>query len=300
MTGKDSLVERRLQGLLSIIDQLVITLNRAGEVVGLSSGGCDWLKADILLERTLTTLFCDDSREQVSQQLEQAWSQGRSDELLLTLKPERLLDWREAGLPGVKTWQTQAVQISPDELLWVARDVSESRKLKQKVTNQAQRDPLTGAYNRRSLMTVLQQSLAQAQRYDWVCSFLMIDIDNFSDINDQYGWDTGDQVLQSFVNAMHGFKRTADFFARYVDDRFVMFLPETNRQQAKLASERVRALAQSLHITGPEEALQFTVSIGSATLRDVADTPESMLARAEEHLFIAKQSGSNRIEGEPE
>jgi diguanylate cyclase (GGDEF)-like protein len=127
---------------------------------------------------------------------------------------------------------------------------------------------------------------------------LLIDVDQFSQINDQYGWDAGDKVLQSFVTAIHGFKRTADFFARFSDDRFVMFLPETNREQGQLAAERVRKLASELDIPYATGNLSFTVSIGVATLRDMNDTPEIMLKRAEEHLFIAKQSGTNRIEGE--
>ncbi len=298
MTDSEGHLLRRYNALVGVIDQLIVTLNGAGEVVDVNVGSMDWLDASKMLSRTFSTLFTDELSHNISAQFDAALSSHEPQPLQLTLKPEHLLHWREIGLPEAQIWDTVLIAVSATELLWVAKNVTESRKLAQKVSHQAQRDPLTGAYNRRSLMTVLNQSVAQAHRYDWVCSFLLIDIDDFSGINDEYGWDAGDQVLQSFVTALHGFQRTADFFARYSDDRFVMFLPETNREQARLASERVRRLVEGIEIPFQTGNLKYTVCIGSSTLRDIEDTPETMLRRAEEHLFIAKQSGSNRIEGE--
>lgn len=298
MSDSEALVQRRLDSLLAVIDQAVFRLNGSGEVMDVSRGGFTWLKDQAVIGRTFASLFSEDVTEHISSQIDQALQTQEPQTLLVNMKPEHSLHWRELGLDSAQVWETQTFAVSATELLVVIKDVSESKRLEQKVFHQAQRDPLTGAYNRRSLMTILQQSVAQAQRYDWVCSFLVIDIDNFSQINDQYGWDAGDKILQQFVTALHAFKRTADFFARYSDDRFVMFLPETNREQALLAADRVRKLASEQVIPYPSGDLSFTVSIGAATLRESTDTPESILKRAEEHLFIAKQSGSDRIEGE--
>jgi len=143
---------------------------------------------------------------------------------------------------------------------------------------------------------VLSQSVAQAQRYDWLCSFLIIDIDGFTEFNESYSWDAGDLILQQLVANLHGFKRTADFLARYGDDQFVMFLPETNIEQSGLAAERIRAMVQELEIPFSQGNLKFTVSIGAATLGDVEETHETMLRRSEENLEIAKASGHNRVE----
>lgn len=300
MTDSQGQLQRRYESLLKVVDQIVVRLSGAGEVIDVSPGAAGWLKAEQMQSRTFVSLFSSDMAPHIEQQIEQALATHMPQSLVVTMKPEHSLHWRELGLDSSRIWETQVIAVSATELLWVAKDVSESKRAEQKIFNQAQRDPLTGAYNRRSLMTVLDQSVAQAQRYDWVCSFLVIDVDYFSQINEDNGWDAGDKVLQQFVKAMQAFKRTADFFARFADDRFVMFLPETNREQAMLAAERVRKLAMEQEVKCVDgKVLNFTVSIGAASLRDATDTPESILKRAEEHLFIAKQSGSNRIEGEP-
>ncbi len=297
MTDSESQYKRRYECLLSAMHQIVLQLNAAGEVTHVNAGQAHWLNVEEIMGRTFTALFSELSAD-ISTLIDNALETHVVQTTQLLMKPEHLLHWRELGLPSVQTWNINIIASSATELMVVIDDVSEAKRLEQKVSHQAQRDPLTGAYNRRALMTILDQSVAQAQRYDWICSFLLIDVDQFSQINDQYGWDAGDKVLQSFVTAIHGFKRTADFFARFSDDRFVMFLPETNREQGQLAAERVRKLASELDIPYATGNLSFTVSIGVATLRDMNDTPEIMLKRAEEHLFIAKQSGTNRIEGE--
>lgn len=288
--------------LLKGVDQTVFILNGAGEISRIHQGNAAWLKSEKLIGLTVFPLFEELDAEALKQVFDQSMSASVNvdlQKLQITLKPEHLLQLHEAGLDQQRIIEVSFSVAASDHILFFVNDVTESHQLNHKISQQAQRDPLTGAYNRRSLMTVLQQSVAQAHRYDWVCSFLIIDIDHFSDINDKQGLDAGDHVLQAFVTALHGFKRTADFFARYSDDRFVMFLPETNQGQAMLAAERVRVLAENLEIPFPTGDLSFTVSIGISTLLYPEDTPEIMLKRAEENLFVAKQSGSNRIEGEP-
>ncbi|MDP2523709.1 GGDEF domain-containing protein [Neptunomonas phycophila] len=291
-----------LEALLKGVDQTVFLLNGTGEITRVHEGTASWMRGEKLRGLTLFPLFEEPDAEVLKQAFDQSLTAPAGEGVQkhqITLKPEHLLQLHEAGLDQQRAMEFSFSAIDPHHILFMMSDISESRQLNQKISQQAQRDPLTGAYNRRSLMTILQQSVAQALRYDWVCSFLLIDIDHFSDINDKQGLDAGDQVLQAFVTALHGFKRTADFFARYSDDRFVMFLPETNQDQAMLAAERVRVLAENLEIPFPTGDLSFTVSIGISTLMYPEDEPEVMLKRAEENLFIAKQSGSNRIEGEP-
>ncbi|MGY8869338.1 MAG: diguanylate cyclase [Pseudomonadales bacterium] len=303
MTDSEGQQLRRFECLLSAVDQIVVILNSAGEVLRVNAGGASWLNTEAMLSRTFSSLFADEIAEHISSSISKALQSHEPQKLTVSMKPEHSFHWHELGLSDAQVWDTTLVAVSATELIWIARDVTISKRNEQKLFKQAQRDPLTGAYNRRSLLTVLDHSVAQAQRYDWVCSFLLVDIDHFNQINDQYNWDTGDKVLQQFVKAMHGFQRTADFFARFSDDRFVMFLPETNQEQALLAAERVRKLAAEQQVPcvaadGSEFVLNFTVSIGAASLQDAQDTPESILKRAEENLFIAKQSGTNRIEGE--
>lgn len=147
-------------------------------------------------------------------------------------------------------------------------------------------------------MPVLEQNIAQAQRYDGICSMLLIDVDDFSGINDEHSWDGGDQLLRHMVTELHRMKRTADFLARFSDDQLVLFLPETNHDQALLAGERVRRLTSDLELPFASGNINCTVSVGVATLAGIEDSSEDMIRRVMENLAVARQSGGNRVEGE--
>jgi diguanylate cyclase (GGDEF)-like protein len=286
----------RFDLLAANVEEIVLLINDQGEVLRASAGEEDWLLVDSLVGLSFPLLFSTQMMTQVNEQLNSALSSMQCIKAEYSVKLKESPDWAELGLKEPQIWHTRCQKIDDNELVFVIANHSEEIKLERKIVNQAQRDPLTGAYNRRALMTVLSQSVAQAQRYEWLCSFLLIDIDNFSEFNESFGWDAGDLVLQQLVSNLHGFKRTADFLARYGDDQFVMFLPETNIVQSGLAAERVRHMVEELEVPFSQGDLKFTVSIGAATLGDVEETHESMLRRAADNLEIAKASGSNRVE----
>ena len=292
------ILQDRFDFLAANVEEIVLLLNYQGEVLKASAGSEDWLLVDSLVGLSFPLLFSSEMMVQVTNQINAAVVSDEMVPFQYSMKEKDAPDWVELGLKEPHIWHTRCQKIDDRELIFVIADRSEEVKLERKVVNQAQRDPLTGAYNRRALMTVLSQLVAQAQRYDWLCSFLLIDIDNFTAFNENYGWDAGDLILQNLVSNLHGFKRTADFLARYGDDQFVMFLPETNIEQSGLAAERIRVMVEKLEIPFSQGDLNFTVSIGAATLIDVEETHESMLRRAEENLQIAKDSGHNRVEVE--
>ena len=290
------LPQDRFDFLAANVEEIVLLLDSQGEVLKSSSGVETWLMAESVIGLSFPLLFPSGLMTQVNNQLHAALQSADAVSVQYSIKEKEALDWVELGLKEPYIWQTRCQKISDDELIFVIANRSEEVKLERKIINQTQRDPLTGAYNRRALMTVLSQSVAQAMRYDWLCSFLLIDIDDFTAFNQKFGWDAGDLILQQLVSNLHGFKRTADFLARYGDDQFVMFLPETNIEQSGLAAERIRVMVEGLEIPFPQGDLKFTVSIGGATLIDLEETHETMLRRAAENLTIAKGSGHNRIE----
>jgi len=290
------ILQDRFDFLAANVEEIVLLINPQGEILKASAGSQDWLMVDSLVGLSFPLLFSSEMMVQVTSQIDAASQSNEAINFQYSMKEKDSPDWVELGLKEPHIWQTRCQSITDEELVFVIADRSEEMRLERKIVNQAQRDPLTGAYNRRALMTVLSQSVAQAQRYDWLCSFLLIDIDGFTEFNESYSWDAGDLILQQLVANLHGFKRTADFLARYGDDQFVMFLPETNIEQSGLAAERIRAMVEELEIPFSQGNLKFTVSIGAATLGDVEETHETMLRRSEENLEIAKASGHNRVE----
>ncbi|WP_299181728.1 sensor domain-containing diguanylate cyclase [uncultured Neptuniibacter sp.] len=294
----DKQIQARLGALLAATADVVMVLKPSGLVMVCSSGEAQWINADAVMGRKLEEFLPTDICGEITAAVVKASEKKKIIKTDLQLRPEHIPTLREQGLTETKWIDLHCNAAADDEVVAVFRDVSAKRRLERQVTSQAQRDPLTGAYNRRALRPVLEQAIAQAQRYDWVCSLMVIDVDNFSDLNDNYSWDCGDQVLQQLVTSVHGMKRTSDFLARYSDDQFVMFMPETNHEQGMAAGNRVRKLMEEMEIPYASGDVKFTVSVGVAALSGPEDDAENMLRRANENLFIAKQCGCNRVEGE--
>lgn len=294
----DKQIQARYEALLDAsADAVMVVEPTTGLIMSCSAGAATWLNPDAITGRKLEDIFPSDIASNITALQVKALDSKQVKLLELQLRPENVPELKQQGLNETK-WVSLRCSSAGAEAVIVIRDVSAQKRLERQVTSQAQRDPLTGAYNRRALKPVLEQAVAQAQRYDWVCSLMVIDVDDFSQLNDDYSWDCGDQILQQLVTSIHGMKRTSDFLARYSDDQFVMFMPETNHEQGMAAGNRVRRLMEEMEIPYAAGDVHFTVSIGVSALNGPEDDAENMLRRANENLFIAKQSGSNRVEGD--
>lgn len=294
----DKQIQARFEALLNATSDVVMVIDPvAGLIMSCSAGNSTWIDADAVTGCKLEEVFPADISSSITTAAVKAVEKKKVKQTDIQLRPEHNPGLKEQGLKETK-WVELRCSGAGSECLVVFRDISAQRRLERQVTSQAQRDPLTGAYNRRALKPVLDQAVAQAQRYDWVCSLMVIDVDHFSQINDDYSWDCGDQILQQLVTTIHGMKRTSDFLARYSDDQFVMFMPETNHEQGMAAGNRVRKLMEAMEIPYATGDVKFTVSVGVAALTGPEDDSDNMLRRANENLFIAKKSGSNRVEGD--
>lgn len=293
----DKQISARYQALLNATADAVMIVQPSGLIMASSAANAKWFDEEAITGRQLSDIFPADIAGDIVAAAVKATEKNAVVKTDVQLRPEHIPVLREQGLTETK-WVELRAAAAESEAVIVFRDITAQRRLERQVTSQAQRDPLTGAYNRRALRPVLEQAIAQAQRYDWVCSLMVIDVDHFSNINDTYSWDCGDQILQQLVTSIHGMKRTSDFLARYGDDQFVMFMPETNHEQGLAAGNRVRKLMEEMEIPYAAGDVRFTVSVGVAALNGPEDDADNMLRRANENLFVAKQSGSNRVEGE--
>jgi diguanylate cyclase len=170
----------------------------------------------------------------------------------------------------------------------------ELREAYKRIEELAELDDLTGSFNRRCIMRMLDDKIAQAQRSKTPCSIALIDLDWFKRINDAYGHPTGDEVLRTFAITVFANIRTIDRFGRYGGEEFLLVLPDTPVDGATRIVDRLRAIVADLDWSAFSPGLRVTISAGIATLRP-SDTPESFLARADGALYAAKARGRDRI-----
>lgn len=160
----------------------------------------------------------------------------------------------------------------------------------------AETDALTGLANRRLLDSTLSnrwQIGTLNARQARPLSVLMLDLDHFKRVNDEHGHDVGDQLLKAFAARAGKLLRGPDLFARYGGEEFTVLLPDTDARTAFQIAERIRAAIASMPLIA-QPAVQITVSIGVAQ-RQLNESTESLLARADSALYAAKQGGRNRV-----
>lgn len=157
-------------------------------------------------------------------------------------------------------------------------------------------DPLTGQYNRRYMETHLNFLAERAKQERRPISLLMIDIDYFKKINDNFGHNAGDKVLQQFALGIARNVRGIDLACRYGGEEFVVIMPETDMAIAAIVAERIRQYTESHAFEiGGELPVSITASLGVTTMLGPDDTPEAILKRADQALYRAKNDGRNRV-----
>jgi diguanylate cyclase (GGDEF)-like protein len=157
----------------------------------------------------------------------------------------------------------------------------------------AELDELTGSFNRRSIMRMLDEAITRAQRTRTPCSIALIDLDWFKRINDVYGHPTGDEVLRTFAITVFANIRSIDKFGRYGGEEFLLVLPDTPNEEATRLVNRLREIIASLDWSAFSSGMQVTISAGVATLAP-DQSAETVLRRADNALYAAKAKGRNR------
>lgn len=166
----------------------------------------------------------------------------------------------------------------------------------QQLKADAMQDPLTGVLNRRGLHEALNHCRAYACRHQKPLAMLMIDLDNFKQMNDLYGHDVGDQVLVRVAQQLKQTLRQSDVLARLGGEEFIVLLPVTSEAEAAQIAERLRQLVAALYWQAPVTAhYQQTISIGISMQTSDYDV-EQQMHQADQALYRAKQRGRDRVE----
>lgn len=156
-------------------------------------------------------------------------------------------------------------------------------------------DALTGAYNRRYFEEFLEREIVRWRRHRRPLSLALFDVDGLKQMNDCHGHPVGDDALREVSACVRGQVRREACFARLSGDEFAVVLPETTLEAAGVFAERIRGSVEAIDLRARDERIEVTISLGLAEHGfDVAGAAE-LLARADHHLYLAKQAGRNRI-----
>ena len=168
--------------------------------------------------------------------------------------------------------------------------------LKAILQQEAIHDSLTGLFNRRHLDEILPIELARSKRANTPLTILMLDIDHFKNINDTYGHQVGDAVLQSMGNTLKTNVRAGDIVCRYGGEEFILVFPGMQAADGQARAEKLRMMIESQMISAKDQLIGVTLSIGGSVYPKDGNSGDELISQADLALYRAKQNGRNRVE----
>ncbi|WP_413043735.1 diguanylate cyclase [Pseudomonas sp. YJ42] len=184
-------------------------------------------------------------------------------------------------------------------IIYDVTDVAINRRQLQAANQELQRlsstDRLTGLFNRGHWEEMLRQDYARHRRYDRNAALVMFDIDHFKRINDSYGHQAGDAVIQRAAELIRQSMRDADIAGRYGGEEFVVLLPDTDSEGAVTFAERLRQSIEAHEVIHEGRSIHFTVSLGIADLSQPTSGYAQLIERADSAMYMSKSAGRNQV-----
>ena len=177
--------------------------------------------------------------------------------------------------------------------LWLFEDVTRERQTADQLIYLAERDALTGLYNRHRFNEELSRMIADAQRHTSRVALLFFDLDDFKYINDTFGHRAGDAMLIRVAGEVAGQVRRNEIFARLGGDEFAILVPDISDEMLRVLAERITRSIATVRAQFEGQNLRLTTSLGIAIYPDHADHAEELIARADTAMYQAKESGKN-------
>jgi diguanylate cyclase (GGDEF)-like protein len=174
----------------------------------------------------------------------------------------------------------------------------ENASLHEAVERQAVTDELTGLANVRAFLVTLDRELERSRRFETPLALVMVDLDDFKRVNDNYGHQQGDEVLAQVAAVVRDVSRELDTAARYGGEELAVVLPQTDAAGAEFLAERMRAAIESLPVrrVDGQGSLSVTASLGVAAVPESGFDRAALIAAADAALYAAKRAGKNRVE----
>ena len=296
LIADDSIVSRHL---------LEATLRKWGYDVVVA---CDGLEAlEVLQQKNAPTLAILDwmmpgmTGLEVCKHVRQGTREPYTYILLLTSKSQKedLIEGMESGADDyvTKPFDQHELQVRLRAGTRLVDLQAELMAAREALREQATKDALTHLWNRSSIFDILCRELSRAEREGSAIGVVMVDLDHFKDVNDTYGHFAGDAVLCEAARRMQVSMRPYDSIGRYGGEEFLILLPGCDEQTCYNQSERLRKQLCQADMSLTETSICVTASFGvTAALPGMATTPEVLIRKADEALYLAKKLGRNRVE----
>ena len=267
---------------------LVITDWRMPKISGIEL--CRLLRATTITQHTYIIMLTGKESED---ELIEALDAGADDFVIKPFTPRVLEARMNAGERIIRFQQT--VQRDREVIQrYAARLAAANRKLQ----TMAMTDSLTGLPNRRSAMTRLDEVVAESQRHREPLSCIMIDIDHFKLINDNFGHDIGDRVLIKIAEIFSATARSYDMVSRIGGEEFLVICARSNLSDSQLLAERLRKAIETMNFAYDSHEIRTTISLGVASWDEEMKSSEDLTKAADRALYKAKNKGRNRVEVE--
>ncbi|MDH5392736.1 MAG: diguanylate cyclase [Gammaproteobacteria bacterium] len=282
---------RDIESILNNMPDVFYRTDINGVITLMSPSAIDVLgyTAEEMLGKPLADFYCTPSdREMVLAALQK--NQGKASQVEACLKhKDGSLRWILTNA-YIKIHGGRAIGVEG-----IARDITERKEMEKRLIKFARYDDLTQIYNRRVFYTEAEKQIEIAHRYQRQAAVLMMDLDDFKKINDNYGHHTGDEVLKDFVKICKDSMRQTDFIGRTGGEEFAVFSPETDLDDALQLAERIceNTRVNRIHVDG--EKISYTVSVGVAILLKTNDSIDTLLSNADKALYQAKAAGRNGV-----
>ena len=156
-------------------------------------------------------------------------------------------------------------------------------------------DGLTQLINHKHFQKALEKEIERSKRYKRPVSLLILDIDHFKSVNDNYGHPTGDLVLREIAQSIRDMLRANDIAARYGGEEFAVIIPENDEKGALMTAERIRKIVEQKEIRSGNEQVRVTISVGCASYPNLATTQKDLINHADKALYYSKKTGRNRV-----
>ncbi|MGI2172817.1 diguanylate cyclase [Shewanella ulleungensis] len=221
------------------------------------------------------------------------------------LHSEKNLNQYETDLLDGRWFKMTRINLDSGNIIIMGVDITELKNAQkaledahQHIESLVNTDPLTSVHNRRSYHQLAKHEFGRALRFNQPLSLLVIDIDYFKTINDNFGHSSGDEILKEFAHVCSGLLRQSDSLSRIGGEEFTAVLPMTDHDDAMLIAERIRAkVAKHLfNITQSEQHITLTISIGSSSLIERDTSMKDLFSRADQALYCAKRGGRNQVQ----